>query len=68
MISLKSVVVIKTSIFWDDSLLDTNNDWNIVRKKAKRILEIMGWDYLDIECTHTDIHNGKRIIGITVKS
>ncbi|SBW02793.1 hypothetical protein [uncultured Dysgonomonas sp.] len=48
--------------FWDDSLLDINNDWNIARKKAKRILEIMGWNNLDIECEHTDIYNSKHII------
>lgn len=53
----------KDSNFWDDSLLDTNDDWSILREKAKKILEIMGLDYLDIECTHTDIYNGKHIIG-----
>ena len=49
--------------FWDDSLLDANNDWNIVREKAKRILEIMGLDYLDIECNHSNIYDDKGIIG-----
>lgn len=53
----------KSSDFWDDSLLDTNNDWSIVRNKAKRILEIMGWDNLDIECDYTNIYDGKHIIG-----
>ncbi|NDV60042.1 hypothetical protein [Bacteroides sp. 519] len=53
----------KNPDFWDDSLLDTNNDWNIVRKKARKILEMMGWDNLDIECEHTNIYKGKRIVG-----
>lgn len=49
--------------FWDDSLLDINNDWNIVREEVKQILEIMGLSNLDIECNHTDIYDGKHIIG-----
>lgn len=53
----------KDPVFWDDSLLDINNDWNIVREEVKQILEMMGLSNLDIECKHTDIHDGKRIIG-----
>lgn len=53
----------KDSNFWDDSLLDTNDDWSIVREKAKRILKIMGLDYLDIECNHSNIYDDKGIIG-----
>ena len=49
--------------FWDESLLGTNNDWNIVRQKAKSILLFMGMDNLDIECTHHNIQDKGKIIG-----
>lgn len=49
--------------FWDESLLGTNNDWNIVRQKAKSILLFMGMDNLDIECTHHNIQDKGIIIG-----
>jgi hypothetical protein len=39
----------KSPNFWDDFLLDTNSDWQIVRQKAKAILESIGMQDLLIE-------------------
>jgi len=35
--------------FWDDSLLSTNPEWEIVRQKAKEILIILGFQDLAID-------------------
>ncbi len=39
----------KSPEFWDDFLLDTNPEWQIVRQKAKIILELIGMLFLTIE-------------------
>lgn len=54
--------------FWDDSLLEVNKDWNIVRQKAKHVLSLMKMDNLDIECIHQDIIEGGKTIGQQTKT
>lgn len=49
--------------FGDDSLLERNKDWDTVRRKAKQILFFLKMDNLDIECYHSNIYDGNRIIG-----
>ena len=39
----------KSPDFWDDFLLDTNPEWQIVRQKAKTILELLKMQDLTIE-------------------
>ncbi len=39
----------KSPDFWDDFLLDTNPEWQIVRQKAKMILGLLGMQDLTIE-------------------
>jgi len=44
----------KSPAFWDNSLLDTNPEWEIVREEAKTILEMMGMQDLRIEFERTE--------------
>jgi hypothetical protein len=39
----------KSPDFWDDLLLETNPEWQIVRQRAKAILESLGMQDLTIE-------------------
>lgn len=49
--------------FWDDDLLDTNEDWIDVRLIARNVLKLLGMDNLDIECVHRDIIDKDEVIG-----
>lgn len=44
----------KGSDFWDDHLLSTSLEWQIVRQKSKKILEILGFEDLDISIERTE--------------
>ena len=58
--------------FWDDFLLETNPEWQIVRQKAKTILEILGMQDLTIEFDRTEeckvINGVKRITAQMTKT
>ena len=63
----------KSPDFWDDSLLKTNPEWQVVREKAKCILEMLRMQDLEIEFERTVEYKvskeGKQIVsGETVKS
>lgn len=62
----------KTPDFWDDSLLDTNPNWLIVRQKAKTILELLGMQDLTIEFDREEKYettdDGKRLAIQTTKT
>lgn len=46
----------KSPDFWDDFLLDTNPEWQIVRQKAKTILELLKMQDLTIEFEREEKH------------
>jgi len=62
----------KQSEFWDDFLLETNPEWQIVRQKAMTILEMLGMQNLTIEFDRTEeykmINGVKQITAQTTKT
>jgi len=62
----------KSPDFWDDFLLDTNPEWQIVRQKAKTILELLGMQDLTIEFDREEKYEttdkGKRLTMQTTKT
>ncbi|WP_433832813.1 hypothetical protein [Flavobacterium anhuiense] len=51
--------------FWNDSLLETSEEWQIFRQMAKNILELLGMQNLKIEFERKESINQKIIVQST---
>ncbi|WP_276132722.1 hypothetical protein [Polluticoccus soli] len=58
--------------FWDDFLLDTNPEWDVVRTKATNILQLLGFQDLTIDFDRKEDYEitdkGKRVVGQWTKT
>lgn len=55
----------KSPDFWDDFLLETNPEWEILRLMAKYILELLGMQNLEIEFERKESINQKITVQFT---
>lgn len=62
----------KDPIFWDDTTLLTNIDWQNVRTQAKEILIVLGFENLEIEFERTEKYeksnNGEKLVLQTTRT
>jgi hypothetical protein len=59
----------KNPDFWDDSKLDINPEWELIRLKAKKILKLMNKDDLAIKYVKTEkIDDSGKFVSQTMKT